>query len=96
MSPLIVTAPDGSFKLATSSAGGSRIISAQAQIVRTALDFGVSALEALRAPRVHDQIYPAVTTLERDSPEIGFKGCVDRGLTASLAFELILPRSCIC
>ncbi|CED82833.1 Gamma-glutamyltransferase [Phaffia rhodozyma] len=74
MSPLIIDDPSGKFMFASSCAGGSRIISAQIQMVLNAVDRGMSALQALTAPRLHDQVYPAVTAIEQDMPALGFKG----------------------
>jgi gamma-glutamyltranspeptidase/glutathione hydrolase len=37
-------------------------------------DFGMTALQALAYPRLHDQIFPQMTFLEMSQPEIGFVG----------------------
>jgi gamma-glutamyltranspeptidase len=76
MSPTIVEDAAGAFVLSVSSAGGSRIISAIAQVIRNTVDFGFGALEALAAPRLHDQIYPPVLAMEHDMPTLGFTGFV--------------------
>jgi gamma-glutamyltranspeptidase/glutathione hydrolase len=46
------------------AAGGSRITSATMQNLIHMIDGGDSAVEALRRPRLHDQLVPAVTTFE--------------------------------
>lgn len=55
---------NGSFYFATGAAGGSRITSATIQILWHVLDQGTTALQALTAPRLHDQIQPNQTTFE--------------------------------
>jgi gamma-glutamyltranspeptidase/glutathione hydrolase len=40
------------------AAGGARIITAVAQIVSNAVDFGMSLRDAMNAPRFHAQDYP--------------------------------------
>ncbi|KAL7414682.1 gamma-glutamyltransferase 1 [Mrakia frigida] len=84
MSPVIVEDPKGNFLFTSSCAGGSRIINAQSQIVRNVIDFGMTALQALAFPRLHDQIYPLFTTLERDQPELNFTGFSDADALALL------------
>lgn len=46
------------------SAGGSRIITATAQVLRHAIDEGLSAHEALAEPRLHDQLSPNQSEVE--------------------------------
>ncbi|TXT13684.1 hypothetical protein VHUM_01051 [Vanrija humicola] len=58
---------DGVPRLVGGAAGGSTIIGANVQVIRNVVDFGHSALEALAAPRLHDQVLPDVTALERPS-----------------------------
>jgi hypothetical protein len=45
-------------------------------IARNIIDFNMTALQAITAPRLHDQIYPPITTLESDNELMSFKGCV--------------------
>lgn len=98
MSPTIVEDANGGFVLSVSSAGGSRIISAIAQVIRNTVDFGHNALEALAAPRLHDQIYPPVLAMEQDMPLLGFKGCgcaarSDCGLRTDACLAPIVSRT---
>ncbi|KAJ5553051.1 Gamma-glutamyltranspeptidase [Penicillium frequentans] len=58
ITPAIVTGPDGKLFLISGSAGGSRIITATAQIIINAIDHGLNAAEALAKPRLHDQLLP--------------------------------------
>lgn len=62
--PVIVTRPDGTLFLISGSAGGSRIISATAQIIINAIDHGLNAAEALAKPRLHDQLLPNEVSFE--------------------------------
>lgn len=64
ISPTIVETPDGRLYYAIGSAGGSRIITATLQNVRNVLDLGMTAAEALAAPRLHDQLSPNQVSLE--------------------------------
>ncbi|KAI9638894.1 nucleophile aminohydrolase [Dioszegia hungarica] len=69
--PYIVEDSTGCVVLSGGAAGGSTIISSNIQVARNVLDFGMSAAEALRANRLHDQIQPNVTYLERTSTTQG-------------------------
>ena len=65
IAPLIVDFK-GSFKVAIGAAGGSRITSAVVQTLSHVLDLKQSLADAIAQPRLHDQIYPLVTTFETD------------------------------
>lgn len=54
----------GRLLFVTGAAGGSRIISATAQVAWHVLDHGMSMQQALAAPRLHDQLVPNVVTFE--------------------------------
>ncbi len=78
MSPTIVLSGDGAatspasperdrnvrVELVLGAAGGSRIITAVFEELSNALDFGMSAADAVRAPRFHQQDSPDVLFLE--------------------------------
>lgn len=64
MSPTIVEYPDGGLFFVAGSAGGSRIITATAQVIRHAIDQNMTSLEALSEPRLHDQLSPDYVSLE--------------------------------
>jgi gamma-glutamyltranspeptidase/glutathione hydrolase len=64
MSPTIVLAPNGQVDLVLGAAGGSRIITAVFQELSNALDFGMDAADAVRAPRFHQQDSPDILFLE--------------------------------
>jgi len=70
MSPTIVLGPNGGVELVLGAAGGSRIITTVFQELSNALDFGMDAADAVRAPRFHQQDSPDVILLEpRALPE---------------------------
>ncbi|GAM89185.1 hypothetical protein ANO11243_072220 [Dothideomycetidae sp. 11243] len=64
ITPIIADDAHGKLALVTGAAGGSRIITASVQQVWLTLDRGLSALAALKYPRLHDQLVPDVTSLE--------------------------------
>jgi gamma-glutamyltranspeptidase/glutathione hydrolase len=58
ITPLIAANPDGSLAAVIGAAGGSRIISSTAQTFWHSVEHGLSLAEALREPRMHDQLMP--------------------------------------
>lgn len=64
ITPIIVARPDGSLYLSIGAAGGSRIITATVQGVWHVLDHGMTLIESLKQPRLHDQLLPAKTMFE--------------------------------
>ncbi|KAK0389881.1 hypothetical protein NLU13_3454 [Sarocladium strictum] len=78
--PMIVTSNEDSnppsFFATLGAGGGSRIISATAQVLWHVVDHQMTMSEAIAIPRLHDQLMPNVTTLEHAMRERG-KGVVD-------------------
>ncbi|ROW00454.1 hypothetical protein VPNG_07929 [Cytospora leucostoma] len=64
ISPTIVEYPTGGLFFISGSAGGSRIITATALIIHNAVDKNNTSLEALSAPRFHDQLSPNYVSFE--------------------------------
>lgn len=64
ITPVIVEYPDGSLYVSTGAAGGSRIITATIQALWHVLDHGMTMPEALKQPRIHDQLMPNEMVLE--------------------------------
>ncbi|KAK2001865.1 gamma-glutamyltranspeptidase [Colletotrichum falcatum] len=64
ITPVIVEHPDGTLYAAVGAAGGSRILSSTAQVAWHVLEHGRTMKEALREPRLHDQLMPNVVTFE--------------------------------
>jgi gamma-glutamyltranspeptidase/glutathione hydrolase len=70
MSPTIVLDAQGRVDLVLGAAGGSRIITAVFDELSNALDYGMDAADAVRAPRFHQQDSPDILFLEpRALPE---------------------------
>lgn len=61
------------------AAGGSRIVSCNVQHARCFLDYGMSPMEALDHPRLHDQLIPRQLLLEPRHDDEMEKGLADRG-----------------
>ncbi|CAN8101939.1 unnamed protein product [Discula destructiva] len=64
ISPTIVEYPGGGLFFISGSAGGSRIITATAQVIHHAIDQNMTSLEALAEPRMHDQLSPNYVEFE--------------------------------
>lgn len=64
ISPTIVEYPGGGLFFISGSAGGSRIITATAQIIHNAIDRHMTSHEALLEPRMHDQLSPDYVSFE--------------------------------
>jgi gamma-glutamyltranspeptidase/glutathione hydrolase len=64
ISPVIVDDPFGRLYFVTGAAGGSRITTATIQSLWHVLDHNMTVLEALRAPRFHDQLIPSQVFFE--------------------------------
>jgi len=75
ITPIVITHPNGSLYLSIGAAGGSRIITSTVQSIWHVLDHGMSLKEALKQPRIHDQLIPDRTTFE-----VGF----DQSVVASM------------
>jgi gamma-glutamyltranspeptidase / glutathione hydrolase / leukotriene-C4 hydrolase len=59
----IVEYADGSLYTALGGSGGSRIFGAVAQVLLN-MEWGMDVSAAVEEPRLHDQLYPAMVTLE--------------------------------
>lgn len=77
IAPVIADRLDGSLFLTIGAAGGSRIISAVAQTLWHIVEHAMTVTEALREPRLHDQLMPNVLVLER-----GFQNGTEAAFTA--------------
>ncbi|KAF7896558.1 hypothetical protein EAF00_006572 [Botryotinia globosa] len=64
ISPIHISHPNGSHFLSIGAAGGSRIPTSTIQAVINIIDHGMSLEEALKQPRMHDQLLPEKTTVE--------------------------------
>ncbi|KAG5979157.1 hypothetical protein E4U55_005489 [Claviceps digitariae] len=64
ISPLMAETPDGKLFFAIGSAGSTRIITANVQNAIHLIDGNMTTAEALREPRLHDQLVPRTVTFE--------------------------------
>ncbi|RDA86437.1 hypothetical protein CP532_3625 [Ophiocordyceps camponoti-leonardi (nom. inval.)] len=64
ITPIIASDPDGTLRAVVGASGGSRIISATVAALWHLVEHGTSMVEAVRAPRMHDQLIPNVLLLE--------------------------------
>merc|ERR1712093_21002 len=64
VTPIIVTHPNGTLYLTIGAAGGSRIITSTVQAILHVLEHNMTLPEAIKEPRMHDQLMPAATTFE--------------------------------
>ncbi|WWD17920.1 gamma-glutamyltransferase [Kwoniella shandongensis] len=69
--PYIVENSAGHVVLSGGAAGGSTIIGCNVQVARNVLDYDMTAAEAMRANRLHNQILPNFSDLERSSTHQG-------------------------
>jgi gamma-glutamyltranspeptidase/glutathione hydrolase len=64
ITPIIVEHPNGTLYISIGAAGGSRIITSTVQALWHVLDHNMTLPEALKEPRIHDQLLPDWTTFE--------------------------------
>jgi gamma-glutamyltranspeptidase / glutathione hydrolase len=65
MAPTLVLDESGAVRAVAGARGGPRIITATWQVISNVLDFGMNALEAVNAPRLHEQWQPDEIALEQ-------------------------------
>jgi gamma-glutamyltranspeptidase/glutathione hydrolase/leukotriene-C4 hydrolase len=76
--PVIIENADGSFYLTIGGAGGSQIATAILQVFLHLLN-GMNPLEAVEHGRLHDQIFPPITTADNIYPENLLEALRERG-----------------
>lgn len=79
ITPMIVENADGSLYFVTGAAGGSRIITATVQSVINLIDRGMTPVQALSEPRLHDQLIPNVAAMEAGFDDDTIQFMRDRG-----------------
>lgn len=75
MCPAIIVGPDGRVRMVVGASGGTHITTATAQAIINHVWFGYDVRRAVEEPRVHNQLYPNTTTVEKG---------IDQAMIASL------------
>ena len=83
MTPTLLTDREGAVVLAVGAAGGPRIITGTLQVVLGVVDRGLSASEAVSAPRIHHQWLPPDVYFEADFPVEGRAALVEESFSVS-------------
>ncbi|KAG8691382.1 hypothetical protein FRC11_004495 [Ceratobasidium sp. 423] len=83
MAPTIMEHASGKLYLTLGGSGGSRIFGAIAQTILN-LDRGMNISGAIEAPRVHDQLFPTVVSIESEFGEREIEGLQQRGHNTSV------------
>lgn len=75
MCPAIIVGPDGRVRMVVGASGGTHITTATAQAIINHVWFGYDVRRAVEEPRMHNQLYPNTTTVEKG---------IDQAMIASL------------
>ncbi|PFH60476.1 hypothetical protein XA68_10910 [Ophiocordyceps unilateralis] len=87
IAPIIASHPNGSLYAVVGAAGGSRIISATVAALWHLVEHGASMTDALRRPRMHDQLMPNVLLLEYAFDNVTAAALASRGHNISRVGE---------
>lgn len=71
MSPTIITDKKGNVKLVVGASGGTKIVTAVAEVIMRILWCDQNIKEAVDAPRFHHQLYPMEVQYEFGTVQVG-------------------------
>lgn len=66
ITPVMAAYPNGTLRAVVGASGGSRIISSTAAVLWHLVDHAMTVADAVREPRLHDQLMPNTVLLEYD------------------------------
>ncbi|KAF3395492.1 Gamma-glutamyltransferase [Talaromyces pinophilus] len=84
VTPVFVEDLNGNLQLVIGAAGGSRIITSTLQSIVNVLERGMTMAQALREPRLHDQLIPAETGFEAGYDAEVISALAERGHNVTL------------
>ncbi|CAE6452411.1 unnamed protein product [Rhizoctonia solani] len=88
MAPTIMEHASGNLYLTLGGSGGSRIFGAIAQTIVN-LDRGMNVSGAIEEPRVHDQLFPTLVSIESEFGEREIEGLKQRGHNTSAEIQAV-------
>jgi gamma-glutamyltranspeptidase/glutathione hydrolase len=100
MTPTVVVGPSGKLQMVTGTPGGSTIITTVFQTISNVLDYHMNVVQAVDAPRVHDQHLPDQIFYERQGldsatvaklQQMGHKMVERRGMSGDVQMIVVLP-----
>ncbi|RCI02959.1 hypothetical protein CU098_010091 [Rhizopus stolonifer] len=79
ITPTIIENEDNTLDLVVGGSGGSQILSATLNVILNTYDFGADLFEAVKAPRIHHQLFPNVVGFETGYSEETLNSLVKKG-----------------
>ncbi|KAG1456588.1 hypothetical protein G6F56_006795 [Rhizopus delemar] len=79
ITPTVIENEDNTLDLVVGGSGGSQILSATLNVILNTYDFGADLFEAVKAPRIHHQLFPNVVGFETGYSEETLNSLVKKG-----------------